>query len=50
LVKKIFFAGIRRTELQYEYEKFGERNALEGLFSILKARLKRFWKCFPLKH
>ena len=26
---------------------FGERNAIEGWFNILKARLKRFWKRFP---
>ena len=33
--------------LQYEHETFGERNAIEGGFNILKARLKRIWKRFP---
>jgi len=32
--------------LRYKYETFGERNAIEGWFNILKARLKRFWKRF----
>jgi len=33
--------------LKHEYETFGERNAIEGWFNILKTRLKRFWKRFP---
>ncbi|RLF35395.1 MAG: IS6 family transposase, partial [Thermoplasmata archaeon] len=33
--------------LKHEYEAFGERNAIEGWFNILKARLKRFWERFP---
>ena len=39
--------ALKRMGLQYEHETFGERNAIEGWFNILKARLKRFWKRFP---
>ncbi|KAA0006488.1 MAG: IS6 family transposase, partial [Thermoplasmata archaeon] len=38
---------LQRLGLKHEYETFGERNAIEGWFNILKARLKRFWKRFP---
>ena len=38
---------LQRLGLQHEYETFGERNAMEGWFNILKTRLKRFWKRFP---
>ena len=39
--------ALKRMGLKYEHETFGERNAIEGWFNILKARLKRFWKRFP---
>ena len=39
--------ALQRMGLQYKHETFGERNAIEGWFNILKARLKRFWKRFP---
>ena len=39
--------GIEKNGLKNEHETFGERNAIEGGFNILKARLKRFWKRFP---
>jgi len=32
--------GMKRMGLRYEHETFGERNAIEGWFNILKARLK----------
>jgi len=38
---------LQRLGLKHEYETFGERNAIEGWFNILKAILKRFWKRFP---
>ena len=38
---------LQRLGLKHEYETFGERNAIEGWFNILKSRLKRFWKRFP---
>ena len=34
--------ALKRMGLKYEHETFGERNAIEGWFNILKARLKRF--------
>ena len=39
--------ALRRLGLKHEYETFGERNAIEGWFNILKARIKRFWERFP---
>ena len=39
--------SLQRLGLKHEYETFGERNAIEGWFNILKSRLKRFWKRFP---
>ena len=39
--------ALQRLGLSYEHETFGERNAIEGWFNILKARVKRFWKRFP---
>jgi transposase-like protein len=38
---------LQRMGLKHEYETFGERNAIEGWFNLLKSRLKRFWKRFP---
>ena len=44
----IYFAGLSyRKRLEYKYERFGERNAIEGWYSLFKARVKRFWKRFP---
>ena len=38
--------ALQRMGLKYEHEIFGERNAIEGWFNILKARSKRFWNVF----
>ena len=39
--------ALQRLGLPYEHETFGERNAIEGWYSLFKARVKRFWKRFP---
>ena len=40
---------LKRLELKYRYETFGERNAVEGFFFKLKERTKRFWNRFPYR-
>jgi len=40
---------IKRLGLEYDHQKFGERNAIELWFSPFKHRIKRFWKRFPYK-
>ncbi len=39
--------ALKRLELDYKHETFGERNAVEGFFSLLKRRTKRFFSRFP---
>ena len=39
--------ALQRLGLKYKHETFGERNAVEGFFSLLKERTKRFWNRFP---
>ena len=39
--------ALHRLGLQYKHETFGERNMIEGWYSLFKARVKRFWKRFP---
>ena len=39
--------ALQRLGLRYKHETFGERNAIEGWYSLFKARVKRFWKRFP---
>jgi transposase-like protein len=39
--------ALQRLGLVYEHQTFGERNAIEGWYSLYKARIKRFWKRFP---
>ena len=39
--------ALKRLGLKYRHETFGERNAVEGFFSLLKRRTKRFWNRFP---
>jgi len=39
--------ALKRLGLKYRHETFGERNAVEGFFSRLKERTKRFWNRFP---
>jgi len=41
--------AIKRLGLEYDHQKFGERNAIEQWFSPFKHRIKRFWKRFPYK-
>ena len=40
--------ALQRLGLKYKHETFGERNAIEGWYSLFKARVKRFWKRFPV--
>jgi len=40
--------ALQRLGLQYKHETFGERNVIEGWYSLFKARVKRFWKRFPV--
>jgi transposase-like protein len=40
--------ALQRLGLKYRHETFGERNAIEGWYSLFKARVKRFWKRFPV--
>ena len=35
--------------LKYRHETFGERNAVEGFFSLLKSKTKMFWNRFPFR-
>ncbi len=35
--------------LKYKHEAFGERNAVESFFSLLKERTKSTWSMFPFK-
>ncbi|MCD6237259.1 MAG: IS6 family transposase [Thermoplasmata archaeon] len=39
--------ALERPGLEYGYQKFGKRNAIEQWYGLLKARLKSFWKRFP---
>ncbi len=39
--------ALQRLGLIYKHETFGCRNAVEGFFSLLKGRTKRFWNRFP---
>jgi len=39
--------ALKRLGLKYRHETFGERNAVEGFFSRLKERAKRFRSRFP---
>ncbi len=39
--------ALQRLGLKYKHETFGTRNAVEGFFSILKGRTKRFFNRFP---
>ena len=39
--------ALERLGLEYKHQKFGERNAIEQWYGLLKARLKSFWKRFP---
>ena len=41
--------ALKRMGLKYRYETFGERNAVEGFFSLLKRRTKRFFSRFPFR-
>ena len=40
--------ALQRLGLKYKHETFGERNAIEGWYSLFKTRVKRFWKRFPV--
>jgi len=40
---------LERLGLEYRYETFGERNAVERFFSSLKGRTKRFWNRLPFR-
>ena len=39
--------ALERLGLQYKHQRFGERNAIEQWYGLLKSRLKSFWKRFP---
>ena len=39
----------RALGLRLKVETFGKRNVVEQWFSLLKERLKRFWKRFPFR-
>jgi len=39
--------ALERLRLDYRLETFGCRNAVEGFFSFLKSRTKRFLNRFP---
>ncbi|MBE8538930.1 DDE-type integrase/transposase/recombinase [Geoglobus acetivorans] len=41
--------ALQRLGLKYKHETFGERNAVEGFFSLLKGRTKRFFNRFPFR-
>ena len=41
--------ALKRLGLDYKHETFGKRNAVEGFFSLLKSRTKRFWNRFPFR-
>jgi len=41
--------ALKRLGLKYKHETFGERNAVEGFFSLLKRRTKKFWNRFPFR-
>ena len=41
--------ALQRLGLKYRHETFGERNAVEGFFSLMKSRTKRFWNRFPFR-
>ncbi len=41
--------ALKRLGLKYRHETFGERNAVEGFFSLLKRRTKRFFNRFPFR-
>ena len=41
--------ALQRLGLQFQHQTFGERNAIEGWYSLYKARVKRFWKRFPYR-
>ena len=41
--------ALQRLGLKYKHESFGERNAVEGFFSLLKNRTKRFFNRFPFR-
>ncbi len=41
--------ALKRLGLRYRHETFGKRNAVEGFFSRLKERTKRFWNRFPFR-
>jgi len=38
--------ALKRLGLKYRHETFGDRNVVEGFFSRLKERTKRFWNRF----
>jgi len=39
--------ALKRLGLEYDNQRFGERNVIEQWYSLLKSRLKIFWKRFP---
>ena len=39
--------ALERLGLEYKHQRFGERNAVEQWYGLLKSRLKLFWKRFP---
>ena len=41
--------ALERLGLNYTHETFGCRNAVEGFFSLLKGRTKRFWNRLPFR-
>ncbi len=41
--------ALKRLGLDYKHETFGERNVVEGFFSLLKRRTKRFFSRFPFR-
>ena len=38
---------LKEFGLDHRHETFGERNAVEGIFSLLKSRIKKFFNRFP---
>ncbi len=47
--KRVFRRDRKRAGLDCKHETFGERNAVERFFSLLKGRTKRFWNRFPFR-